>query len=73
MRFTQNKKQDYLFHDKGIKTIFYVKDLKITICLDKNNHQLKIYDKDMKLTNKFSTDKDKHDSKNTSIIQMGYC
>jgi hypothetical protein len=45
MRFTENKKQDYLFHDRGIKKVYYSKDLKVTICFDRFTNQIKFYDK----------------------------
>lgn len=53
MRFQEHKLQDFLFHDKGIKRVFYSKELKVTICLDRETNQLKFYDKDMKLIGRF--------------------
>lgn len=64
MRFRENKLQDFLFHDKGIKRVFYSKELKVTICLDRVSNQLKIYDKDMKLAARFIPNKDKHEARN---------
>jgi hypothetical protein len=73
MRFHENKLQDFLFHDKGIKRVFYSKELKVTICLDRDSNQIKFYDKDMKLTTRYLASKDKHEGRNPAILEAGYC
>lgn len=53
-----------MFHDRGIKRVAYSKEMKVTICLDRDSNQLKFYDRDMKLTGRFIPSKDKHEGRN---------
>lgn len=73
MRFHENKLQDFLFHDKGIKRVFYSKELRLTICLDRESNQIKFYDREMKLFTRFLASKDKHEGRNPMILEAGYC
>lgn len=49
----ENKIQDYLMHDNGVKKIYYSKDLKKYLILDQHSSLIKIYDLHMKIIAKF--------------------
>lgn len=73
MQFHENKLQDFLFHDKGIKRVFHHKELHITICLDRESNQVKFYDREMKLVGRYLASKDKHEGRNPGILEASYC
>ena len=72
VRYEEDRKQDYLLHDTGVKRLIYSKDLKLYLCLDEGANTLKIYDKEMKIISRFSPSKDKHGKKFPNIVNFHY-
>lgn len=53
IQFTENKMQDFLMHDNGVKKILYSNDLHKYIVLDENSNIIKIYDENIKIIARF--------------------
>ena len=72
VRYEEERKQDYLLHDTGVKKLFYSKDRKIYLNLDEGGQMIKIYDRDMKIATRFSPSKEKHAKKFPTIVDFDY-
>lgn len=67
MEYVESRQQDFLLHDQGIEQILYMDSLKLILCLDKECHYLRIYNKDLRLIGKFCPNGDSHGNKQPKI------
>ena len=59
-------------HDNGVRKFYYSTDTKMFMTLDESSYIIKLYNKEMKMLNKFTPNKEKHNKKYPNILSFDY-